>query len=355
MVPVIAAIATGAVMGACTRRAAGPDDAASTTPPALAAKPSPSPPPRAPIRATVRGACRSPNVIGPVGTTSRSLRGLTELAGVAASASGCTLAVWNRSGAYVSRDDGTSWVHVLAVTTRAHDVAIGAAEQVFILAHDELAVARGDGTSTYRHLPFTMPTWVATSGDWVIVATQRELALSHDEGATWTRHALPRALTGPTAFHVDQAGTISLAIGASRDEPLGLFRSSPAGWHEAWTSPHPPQQQPQHIDAFAFARDGTLIVSDMNRPALVLVASDDRVTTTPGLPATIDLAGISIAGAALTNMQQVAAYDAHGNVLMVFYGRGPIRFINPMISAFTIINPYNERGHWLVGDLMPTE
>jgi hypothetical protein len=349
MVPIIAAIA----MGACTRRAAGPGDAASTTPPALATKPSPSP--RAPIRATVRGACRSPNVIGPVGTTSRSPRGLTELAGVAASASGCTLAVWNHSGAYVSRDDGTSWVHVLAVTTRAHDVAIGAAEQVFILAQDELAVARGDGTSAYRQLPFTMPTWVATSGDWVIVAIQRELALSHDEGATWTRHALPRALTGPTAFHIDQAGTISLAIGASRDEPLALFRSSPAGWHEAWTSPHPPQQQPPHIDAFAFARDGALIVADMNRPALVLVASDDRVTTTPGLPATIDLAGISIAGAALTNMQQVAAYDAHGNVLMVFYGRGPIRFINPEISAFTIINPYNERGHWLVGDLMPAE
>jgi hypothetical protein len=341
----LGALLIGVLIGACTQGA--PLESTTATPPAIA---HPSPPPRVSIQGTSRGTCnRSPDVIGPVSTASQVPRGLTEIAGVAASSSGCTLAVWNRSGAYVSRDDGTSWVRVLAVTTGAHDVAVGAAEQVFILAHDELAVIRGDGTSTYRELPFAKPTQVATSGDWVIVTNQRELALSHDEGATWTRQLLPRPLTGPGAFHVDQRGTVSLAIaGASRDEPLALVRSTATSWNEAWTTSRLAQPAQPHVDAFAFARDGTLVVLDMSSPALVLVASNGGVTTAAALPSTIDLAGATVAA-----VHQVAAYDAHNRLLVVFMGRGPVRFTKA--APFVLINPYNDRGHWLVGDLMPTE
>ncbi|MEO6773390.1 MAG: hypothetical protein ABI467_10225 [Kofleriaceae bacterium] len=314
------------------------------------------------LRAAHRDCTRPLEVIGQVGGDYVWPNALDQLFGVAASRTGCTIAVWNPDGAYVSRDDGATWTHMLAAMLLAHDVAVDDAENVYLLANDDdLAVAHPDGTSAVHPLPFANINRVATSNGWVIVAAARELAVSHDEGATWQRHPTPASLPRFTssAVFVDAAGTVRLAIGGETpDDPITLWDSAGAGWQRLWASPqHVPYRDPQYpdwregrtasIDSYAFAHDGTLVaeVYDRSGDRFFVVDAHGTATKLAALPSALDLLGVVITG---THGDR-AVRDAHGKLLVVTHRRGPVRLDDRPEHLDFGGAPFS--GRWLTGDL----
>lgn len=306
------------------------------------------------IRASHRDCTRPVGLIGLAGT-SLSPQFPDHLLGVAASATGCTLAVWSSEGVYISRDDGAAWTRAVTTATLANEVAIDAAENVYIVTHD-LAVGHPDGTTASHRLPFDHVQRVATSGAWVIVASARELAISRDEGATWERHATPEQLTS-AAWFVDGAGAIRVAVGGETpDDPITLWNLTAAGWRLLWTSPaHVPvidrsypdgkDGQTASINQYAFAHDGTLAaeVWDRREHRIFLVDAAGAVKTADKIPA-------SLAFTAITGTKgDWATRDAHGTLIVLLNQRGPIRLDD---HADTMLLGYSDAAQrWLVGDL----
>jgi hypothetical protein len=213
-------------------------------------------------------------------------------------------------------------------------------------------------------LPFPDVNRVATSSGWVMVAATHELAFSHDDGATWVRRASPRPMPRSTssALFVDPSGTIRLAMGGeTQDDPITLWISDGAGWRAAWTSPphrtysdpRVPGWQETHvasIDAYAFAHDGTLAAEVFDRDGQRIYLVDPRGTTTtvPELPATLDFAGATLTG----THDDFGARDAHGHVLFLHGGRGPVR-LEESVKHVLYGPPYDFIGRWIIGDLQP--
>ena len=309
------------------------------------------------------GSC--PDSIATIGQASPgilSARSPDLLFGVAASATGCTIAIWNPDGTYLSRDDGATWSHVMTTGALEHGVAVGADETVFILAGDALVVARRDGRSAVRSLPFSEINRVAVSNGLLMVAAAHELAFSRDDGVTWDRRVPPNLVwrDTPFALFVDAAGTIRIALGGvTLDDPITLWIADGVGWRPVWTAPtHHPYTEPRYpdwhethvaaIDGFAFARDGTLAAeaTDHDGDRIFLVDPRGTVTVVSELPTTLDFAGTPI----IHTHAAVGACDAHGELLFLRGRRGPVR------SAARLAHmgaPETSTDRWIVGDLQP--
>ena len=146
---------------------------------------------------------------------------------------------------------------------------------------------------------------------------------------------------------------------------MALFRQSPdriAARHGrrgdghcagAGNDPRDPQWQETHvaaIDGYAFARDGTLAAEAFDHDGSRIFLVDPRGTTTTvaELPATLDFAGATLTG----THGGVGARDAHGELLFLFGGRGPVRIEEP-VKHILYGAAYDFTGRWIVGDLQP--
>jgi hypothetical protein len=302
---------------------------------------------------------------------SRSPAGLT---GVAASATGCTIAIWGARDAYVSRDDGASFARFAGEESRAADpwaaragvaVAVGADETVYLVRSGRLELELRDGTVREHALPDASFDRIHVSSRWLVVRSRDRLAASDDAGLTWKIQPLPAAMTA-AAIRFDDDGAMHLAAAAGANDPVTYHRGHVRGgpWTAVWTSPpHRPYTDPYNpsrgdpysssIDAFAFGSDGQLYAEhyDAHGHRLFVVSPSGATTTAAKLPSPSVLRGVAIVGPAWGPVTR----DAHGLVLTIVEGRGPVRTSDQLDRLMTAAwsSGGRGRGRWLVGGVVP--
>jgi hypothetical protein len=396
---IAACVALGAVPAWLLAPAPRPGVLVERTPvPITVRVPAPSEPARnEPAPATVqqrRVGCTLPvSHIGLIGDLQRVRRSRDDLRGVAASSTGCTLAVWGFSDVWVSRDDGASFTKLAIAGTTADPraasfpvAAVGANESVYVLRADRLEIEHRDGTTHHTGVPGRGFDRIHASNGWVVLRSRDQLAASRDDGATWQVQPLPQAMarmaaavratspganqtpgsliTDPEAMNdasvfVDEHGAIRLAA-TSPDEPVAYYVGDVRGgaWRTVWTSPPPRNvtvngqaaDMYRSINAFAFGNDGQLYAerADAFGLEIFVVSPSGAVSTLPRLPARSPLRGASLAGMS----GNWGARDAHGQRVYVLHGRGPIRTAEE--AEYMALQTYQQgRGRWLVDGIVP--
>jgi len=334
-----------------------------------------SPSPEKPPRATVprRIGCTLPwSQIGLAGDESLTTRSPTDLQGVAASATGCTIAIWGSHDVFVSRDDGASFTRLVAGDAQADPravnvfpaVAVGADEAVYVARAEQLQIELADGTTRERVLPGSGFYRIEVSGRWLIVQSRDRLATSEDAGVTWHPQPTPAAMTTSAVF-VDDGGAIHLAAATGMDAPITYYLGDVhgRGWQAIWTSPphrsygspnDPSRIDSYHssIDAFAFGNDGRLYAQryDSYGYQVFAVSASGAAASADKLEDPSVLRGASIAGTS----RYWGARDAHGLTLSIFRGRGPVRTSENLDRLIDVSwGSGNGRGRWLVGSIVP--
>jgi len=334
--------------------------------------PSPEEPPR--VTVPRRIGCTLPlSQIGLVGDKYLKTRSPSDLRGVAASATGCTIAVWGSLGVFVSRDDGATFTRLVARAGQADPwavnaspaVAVGADEAVYVARAEQLQIELADGTTRERVLPGSGFDRIHVSGPWLIVQSRDQLAASDDAGVTWHPQPTPAAMTASTVF-VDDDGAIHLAAATGADAPITYYLGDVhgRGWRTVWTSPphrsyrspHDPSRTDSYhssIDAFAFGSDGRLYAQryDAYGYQVFAVSASGAVTSADKLENSSVLRGASIAGTS----RDWGARDAHGLTLSILEGRGPIRSSENLDRLMDVAWRWGSdgRGRWLVGSIVP--
>ncbi|MBA3542301.1 MAG: hypothetical protein H0T79_21980 [Deltaproteobacteria bacterium] len=305
----------------------------------------------------------------------------TGLTGVAASATGCTIAVWGAREVYVSRDDGASMARLAAPSPPSGadawaqpsgadawaqpsvEVAVSAAEVVYVLRSGRLELERRDGTLLARAIPHPSFEHIHASDRWIVLRSADQLAASEDEGITWHLQPVPAAMTA-AAIRVGDDGALHLAAVPGKAAPVTYYLGNVrgGGWRAVWTSPpHRPYVDPSNpsrgdsyhssIDAFAFGTDGQLHAEryDAYGIQVFAVAASGTSTISEKLGTPGVLRGVTIVGPAWG----LTARDAHGAVLTIVEGRGPVRTFEQLDHVMTAAWTSGGQGRWLVGGVVP--
>jgi hypothetical protein len=170
----------------------------------------------------------------------------TALPHVAASAGTCTLAVRDGANIVVSFADGRPFAPALVGPGSVGAlIALDDGAVVALRAPDLLGVARPGGSSAWRRLPASNgEASLVAAGSWIAMTVQGALALSDDQGATWTYAWLPESFGEGMAIHIADDGAVRIAIpkvtfevGAQRTRLL-LYRAQlpELRWRKLWTS-----------------------------------------------------------------------------------------------------------------------
>jgi hypothetical protein len=216
--------------------------------------------------------------IGLAGDKDLQINAPRDLAGVAASATGCTIAVWSSHDVLVSRDDGATFTRLARQANAdpsaptALAAAVATDETVYVIRAGRLEIELRDGTLLDRALPGPGFDRIQVSGRWLVVWSRDQLAVSGDAGGAWRVRPTPAAMTGAAVF-IDETGVLHLAAMTARDAPLTYHLADAVGgaWRVVWTSPphrayadshNPWNGDPYHSssDAFAFGSNGKLYV-----------------------------------------------------------------------------------------------
>jgi hypothetical protein len=269
--------------------------------------------------------------------------------GVAASRTGCTLAVWGARDVDVSRDGGSTFTRI-AMGDRwsgaVPAVAVSANETVYIARGDKLLIAPRDGALVTRDLPLrdVMRTY-ASSGS-LIARTDRELAISRDDGVTWSIQSLPVTVHA-AAIIAGEDGTLYLAAATARDAPVTYYVGERGAWRAVWTSP----LHSASTHAFAFGFDRKLYVERLNNVSVEIfaVGPDGAAASIEKLADPSVLNGATIEGTQVT----WGARDGQGSMLALVDGRGPVRMNEYLDHLMTTgwSDPYPRR--WIVGTVVP--
>ncbi len=170
-------------------------------------------------------------------------------------------------------------------------------------------------------------------------------------------------MTSATVF-VDDDGAIHLAAATGADTPITYYLGDAQGrgWRTVWTSPphrswaapnDPSRRDPYQssIDAFAFGNDGRLYAQryDAYGYQVFAVSVSGAVTSSNRLENPSVLHGASIAG---TSAFRVAC-DAHGSMLSIVGGRGPVRTSGGLDRPLDMAWASDGHGRWLVGSIVP--
>jgi hypothetical protein len=304
--------------------------------------------------------------IGFTGNNYLSIRIPTGLRGVAASPSGCTIAIWGSHDIFLSRDDGASFVRLLpprpldAWADDLHtDVAIDADETVYALRGGRLEIEHRDGTTHERAIPGAAFDHIHLSGRWLVLRSRDQLAASADRGATWHLRAVPPALTSAT-LRLDDDGTIHLAAATGTDDPVIYYIGDASHtWRKLWISPphrpaidpnRNPPSDPYHVSiaAFAFGADGRLYAErNDGRGNQIFAVSPTGDATIPTELDPMLFRGALVAG----TTEPWGAFDAHGLMLSLYGGRGPIRTTETHLMSY--VGQQQGEGRWLIGGIAP--
>ena len=296
--------------------------------------------------------------IGLFADEARAASAATRLLGVAASATGCTIATWTAGRVDVSRDDGATFSVLATFSTRAAptadpwapstpavpSVAVADDQTVYVLHGAQLLVDRADGTHVERTLAARYDR-IYASGRWIIVTSRQALALSDDAGETWSIRGAPPASTSAAVFVADDR-SVRFAAATGTEAPVIYYVGDGRSWRAVWTSPphrayvdtanpwnH--DRYTSSIDVFAFGRDGRLHAQRYDAygyQVFTIEASGDATVATK-LADTSALAGAAIA---TTSTSAGGAFDAHGLRLAIDQGRGPFRIADetPLLVSY---------------------
>jgi hypothetical protein len=317
--------------------------------------------------------------IGLAGIDRYDTRPVPELIGVAASATGCTIAVWGHRDVFVSRDDGASFSRLAPASDMSSIlppdstpvVAVGPYETVYVIRNGRLEIETRDGSVHSAALPDPAFRRIRVSDNWVVVWSHDQIATSPDNGKNWYRIALP-AMSAPltnAAVHIAQ-DAFHLAVAVGENEPVTYYTSDlgHANWHTVWTSPPTRAHGERHaswrpetvfpsVESFAFGNDGVLYAERRDAAKHSTWYELQVFAVTPSGSATMSIAianpwvlrGAPIAGPSADR----EARDAHGLRLALHGGSGPVRMAS---SLEQLVDPSwgnADKGRWLVGSIVP--
>jgi hypothetical protein len=289
----------------------------------------------------------------------------TNLSGIAASATGCTIVTWNTSGdVFVSRDDGATYARLPVFpvvdpwAARDLSAAVGRDETVYVVRAAGLEVVTRDGNIVLRDVPTADLGHIVVSGRWILMRSATQLAASEDEGRSWR---VVRAPANIMTAAIDDDGTVRLAVALTPNTlRYDVGNLHDGGWRTIWTCPahrlyadpsNPTRLDSYHdVDGFAFGSDGVLYAEryDAYGYQVLAITRSGDMRTIDRLADAAPLRGATV----LWGGHPVAVRDADGDMLLLRQGQGPFRqsanndHVMPMAYA-------TESERWLVGGVQP--